>query len=429
MNLSLAAECFERAKKYIPGGVNSPVRAFKSVGGTPPFINRASGSTVNDVDGNTYVDYVGSWGPAIVGHAHPEVVEAVQRSASNGLTFGAPTEQESELAELICDAFPAMDMVRFVSSGTEACMTAIRLARAFTGKEKILKFDGCYHGHADSLLVKAGSGVATLGLPDSPGVPSGATAATLSAPFNDIGFVEAVFAEHGDDIAAIILEPIAGNAGFIMPNEGFLPGLRQICDRHQALLIFDEVMTGFRLAWGGYQNTVGIEPDITTLAKVIGGGLPLAAYGGRRQIMEMVAPQGPMYQAGTLSGNPLSVAAGFTTLKVLQRPGQYELLAKKTQRLVTGLKQAAVEADVAVQCNGLSGMFGLFFNLSEVKNFEDAKKSNTFLFQQYFRDMLNRGFYLAPSPFESGFISLAHSDEQIDSTLAGAREVFKELPR
>lgn len=427
MKIDRSIELYNKALTYIPGGVNSPVRAFKAVGGNPLFIKEAKGSKIVDVDGNEYIDYVGSFGPAIVGHAHPEVVASVTEVAQKGLSFGAPTERETDLAQLICSAFPSMDQIRFVSSGTEACMSAIRLARAYTKREKIIKFTGNYHGHADMLLAKAGSGVATFGLPDSAGVLKGAVEKTLTAPYNDLSAVTALCREHHNNIAAIILEPIVGNAGFIRPDENFLHGLRELCYEIKALLIFDEVMTGFRVAWGGYQNVVAIEPDLTTLGKVIGGGLPLAAYGGRAEIMSLVAPLGPMYQAGTLSGNPLAVTAGLKTLEILNRSGSYKYLNEITHMFVSKLGEVAAKNDIPLQIDGFCGMFGAFFSESAVKNFEDAQKSNTLLFQQYFQHMLTRGIYLAPSAFEAGFVSLAHTKTDIETTIGHADEVFRNL--
>lgn len=411
----------------MPGGVSSPVRAFKSVGGQPIVFDRVKGAYIQDVDGNEYIDYVGTWGPAICGHAHPEVIAALHEALDKGTSFGAPCLQENTLAEMVIDAVPSIEMVRFVNSGTEACMSVLRLMRAFTGREKIIKFEGCYHGHADMFLVKAGSGVATLGLPDSPGVPKTTTNNTLTAPYNDLEAVKSLFLENPDSIAGVILEPVVGNAGFIVPDAGFLEGLRELTGEYGALLVFDEVMTGFRVAYGGAQERFGITPDLTTLGKVIGGGLPVGAYGGRAEIMAMVAPAGPMYQAGTLSGNPLAMTAGIKTLELLQRPGSYEYLDKITKRLSEGLLQIAKETGHAVYGGSIGGMFGLFFTGDPVHNYEDAKKSDLVKFSRFHQGMLERGVYLAPSQFEAGFTSLAHSDAEIDRTLAAAREVLSGL--
>ncbi|MBD1924410.1 glutamate-1-semialdehyde 2,1-aminomutase [Microcoleus sp. FACHB-831] len=420
-------EIFAAAQKLMPGGVSSPVRAFKSVGGQPIVFDRVKGAYVWDVDGNQYIDYVGSWGPAICGHAHPEVINALHEALEKGTSFGAPSYLENVLAEMVIDAVPSIEMVRFVSSGTEACMAVIRLMRAFTGRDKIIKFSGCYHGHADMLLVQAGSGVATLGLPDSPGVPKGVTANTLTAPYNDLEAVKSLFEANPGEIAGVMLEPVVGNAGFIPPDGGFLEGLRVITQEHGALLVFDEVMTGFRIAYGGCQERFGVTPDLTTLGKVIGGGLPVGAYGGRREIMSMVAPAGPMYQAGTLSGNPLAMTAGIKTLELLQKAGTYEYLDKITKKLSNGLLQVAKETGHAACGGQISGMFGLFFTAGPVRNYEDAKKSDSSKFSRFHRGMLERGIYLAPSQFEAGFTSLAHTEEDIDRTLAAAREVMSSL--
>ncbi|GCA73654.1 glutamate-1-semialdehyde 2,1-aminomutase [Microcystis aeruginosa NIES-2520] len=411
----------------MPGGVSSPVRAFKSVGGQPIVFESVKGAYIRDVDGNEYIDYVGTWGPAICGHAHPEVIAALHESLDKGTSFGAPCVQENILAEMVIDAVPSIEMVRFVNSGTEACMSVLRLMRAFTGRDKIIKFEGCYHGHADMFLVKAGSGVATLGLPDSPGVPKTTTNNTLTAPYNDLEAVKALFVENPDSIAGVILEPVVGNAGFIVPDAGFLEGLRELTKEYGSLLMFDEVMTGFRIAYGGAQEKFGITPDLTTLGKVIGGGLPVGAYGGRADIMAMVAPAGPMYQAGTLSGNPLAMTAGIKTLELLQRPGTYEYLDKVTKSLTEGLLKVARDAGHSVSGGHISAMFGMFFTGTPVHNYEDAKKADVAKFGRFHRGMLERGVYLAPSQFEAGFTSLAHTEADIERTLAAAQEVLESL--
>lgn len=420
-------EIFAAAQKLMPGGVSSPVRAFKSVGGQPLVFDHVKGAYIWDVDGNQYIDYVGTWGPAICGHAHPDVIAALHEALEKGTSFGAPSLQENILAEMVIDAVPSIEMVRFVNSGTEACMSVLRLMRAFTGREKIIKFEGCYHGHADMFLVKAGSGVATLGLPDSPGVPKTTTSQTLTAPYNDLEAVKALFAENPDEIAGVILEPVVGNSGFIVPDAGFLEGLRELTHDYGALLVFDEVMTGFRIAYGGAQAKFGITPDLTTLGKVIGGGLPVGAYGGRKDIMAMVAPSGPMYQAGTLSGNPLAMTAGIKTLELLQKPGVYDYLENITSKLAKGLLKVAQETGHAVYGGSISAMFGLFFTGDSVHNYEDAKKSDLAKFGRFHRGMLEKGIYLAPSQFEAGFTSLAHTEEDIQRTLNAAHEVLGSL--
>jgi len=406
----------------MPGGVSSPVRAFKSVGGNPVVFDRVKGAYAWDVDNNKYIDYILSWGPAILGHADDEVLANLKQQLAKGTSFGAPCALENELAKLVIDAVPSVDMVRFTNSGTEACMGMLRLARAFTGREKIIKFEGCYHGHADSFLVQAGSGIATLGLPDSPGVPAGATASTLCAQYNDLASVEALLKEN--EVAAVVLEPVVGNSGFIVPSKEFLVGLRELTSKYGALLVFDEVMTGFRVAYGGAQSYFGVTPDITTMGKVIGGGLPVGAYGGRKDIMEMVAPAGPMYQAGTLSGNPLAMVAGITTLKRLKQPGTYEYLDRITGRLVNGLIEAGKAAGHPMCGGHVNGMFGFFFCEGPVRNFADAKKSDGEKFGRWHRMMLERGVYFAPSQFEAAFTSLAHTEEDVDRTIEIAKEVF-----
>lgn len=420
-------EIFSAAQKIMPGGVSSPVRAFKSVGGQPIVFDRVKGAYIWDVDGNQYIDYVGTWGPAICGHAHPEVIAALHEALEKGTSFGAPCVLENVLAEMVIDAVPSIEMVRFVNSGTEACMSVLRLMRAFTGREKIIKFEGCYHGHADMFLVKAGSGVATLGLPDSPGVPKNVTANTLTAPYNDLEAVKKLFSENPGQIAGIILEAVVGNSGFIPPDAGFLEGLRMLTEENGALLVFDEVMTGFRIAYGGAQEKFGVTPDLTTLGKIIGGGLPVGAYGGRQDIMTMVAPAGPMYQAGTLSGNPLAMTAGIKTLELLQKPGTYEYLDQITKKLSNGLLEIAKETGHAACGGQISGMFGFFFTEGPVHNYDDAKKSDLAKFGRFHRGMLERGIYLAPSQFEAGFTSFVHTEEDIDKTLAAAREVLSGL--
>mmetsp|Transcript_1034 Transcript_1034/g.2359 ORF Transcript_1034/g.2359 Transcript_1034/m.2359 type:complete len:478 (-) Transcript_1034:33-1466(-) len=418
---------FKEAQDLLPGGVNSPVRAFKSVGGQPIVFDKVKGAYAFDADGNKFVDYVGSWGPAIVGHANDEVNDALKAAIENGSSFGAPCELENTMAKMVIDRVPSVEMVRFVSSGTEACLSVLRLMRAYTGKEKIIKFSGCYHGHADSFLVQAGSGVATLGLPDSPGVPSSATASTLVCQYNNLDDVKSVFAANKGEIAGVILEPVVGNSGFIPPTQEFLEGLREVTKAEDSLLCFDEVMTGFRIAKGCAQEYFGITPDLTTMGKVIGGGLPVGAYGGRKDIMQQVAPAGPMYQAGTLSGNPLAMTAGMKTLEILGRPGAYEQLEERTSRLISGIMDAAKEAGHDVTGGSISGMFGFFFTKGPVNNFEDAAKSDADKFGRWHRGMLEQGVYLAPSMYEAGFTSLAHSEEDIDFTINAAKEVFKTL--
>ena len=417
---------FARAVDLIPGGVNSPVRAFRGVGGTPRFIKSARGATITDVDGKTYIDYVGSWGPTILGHADEEVVAALQRAAANGTSFGAPTELEIELAQEVIDAVPSIEMVRMVSSGTEATMSAIRLARGVTGRTRIIKFEGCYHGHGDSLLVKAGSGVATLGLPDSPGVPAVLAENTITLPFNDTRALEQAFGEYAD-IAAVIIEPVVGNMGCVPPQPGYLETVRRITNQHCALLIFDEVMTGFRLARGGAQERYNIKPDITTLGKIIGGGLPVGAYGGPRELMNNVAPAGPVYQAGTLSGNPLSMTAGLVTLRRLRDETVYERLEKSSQRLCDGLADAAREAGVTTVTNRVGSMWTSFFTGEPVTDWTTANKCSRETYGRFFHAMLDAGVYLAPSQFEAAFVSLAHTDEIIEQTIEAARQAFARI--
>jgi len=418
---------YDRALNVIPGGVNSPVRACKSVGTKPVFINRAEGCMIFDEDGNGYIDYIGSWGPMILGHRHPAVVEALSSVLKKGTSFGAPTELEIKLAEMLIDAVPSMDMVRMVNSGTEATMSAIRLARGFTKRDTIIKFDGCYHGHADSLLVEAGSGVATLSIPGSPGVPKSFVAHTLSLPYNDIDSVSEVMKTQGEKIACIIVEPVAGNMGLVTPVNGFLQKLRELTEKSDSLLIFDEVMTGFRVSYGGAQAIYGISPDLTCLGKIIGGGLPVGAYGGRRDIMEHIAPQGPVYQAGTLSGNPLAMAAGIATLTQLNTPDFYEALDEKTERLAAGLKRASEKAGINVKLARAGSMLGLFFTDIDVMNFEDAKTSDLKMFSDYYKGMLREGIYLAPSQFEALFVSAAHDTAHIDKTIQAAEKVMEGL--
>jgi glutamate-1-semialdehyde 2,1-aminomutase len=417
-------QLFEQSQRLIPGGVNSPVRAFRSVGGTPVFFKKGAGSRLWDEDDKEYIDYVGSWGPMILGHAHPEVIAAVQKSAENSLSFGAPTALELEMAELITEIVPSMEQVRLVSSGTEATMSAIRLARGYTGRSKILKFEGCYHGHADSLLVKAGSGALTFGQPSSAGVPPELAAHTLTLPYNDNAAVESLFAQIGDEIACVIVEPVVGNMNLIVPQNGFLQVLRDQCTKHGAVLIFDEVMTGFRVALGGAQALYNITPDLTTLGKVIGGGLPVGAFGGRKDIMNCLAPLGPVYQAGTLSGNPVAVSAGLATLRLIQAPGFHERLSAQTAKLVQGLVAVAKEAGVAFSAQHVGGMFGIYFSAVCPTSFDAVMRSDKEAFNRFFHGMLDEGVYLAPSAFEAGFVSAAHTDEDIEKTLVAARKVF-----
>lgn len=424
-----SAAAYERAQNVMPGGVNSPVRAFRAVGGTPLFVESGRGSRFMDIDGNHYVDYVLSWGPLILGHAHPKVVEATVDALRKGTSFGAPTIAETTLAELITSRVPGVEMARLVSSGTEATMSALRLARAATGRDKIIKFAGCYHGHADMLLVQAGSGVATFGLPDSPGVPKGATQDTLVATYNDPSSVDVLFDAHGDDIAAIIVEPVAGNMGIVQPEEGFLESLRETASKHGALLIFDEVMTGFRVAPGGAVERYGVDPDLVTFGKVVGGGFPLAAYAGKREIMEHVAPAGSMYQAGTLSGNPVATAAGIATLEVLGEPGEWDAAAARGAQLVEGLRTAALDAGVPVQADSVGTMAGIFFKDSPVTNYDESAANDGNRYTAFFQGMLERGHYFAPSRFEALFLSSAHTEEDVAKTIDAAAEVMQGIAR
>jgi glutamate-1-semialdehyde 2,1-aminomutase len=427
MNTTKSSALFARAKELIPGGVNSPVRAFRSVGADPLFITSSAGCRITDADNNTFIDYVGSWGPMILGHCHPQVVKAVQDAAANGSSFGAPTELEITLAEMVIAAVPSIEMVRMVSSGTEATMSAIRLARGYTGRDNILKFSGCYHGHADSLLVKAGSGAATFGVPDSPGVPKDFAKHTLTARFNDLKSVRTLFAENKGQIACIIVEPVAGNMGTVPPQDGFLEGLRTICTEEGAILIFDEVMSGFRVAYGGAQELYGVTPDMTTLGKIIGGGLPVGAFGGRKEIMAQLSPSGGVYQAGTLSGNPLAMSAGIATLKLLQRPGFYADLEKKSAYLADGIAAAAKDAGYPLYSTRVGSMVCAFFTKGEVQDWDTAALCDTQAFAKYFRSMLEQGIYLAPSQFETGFVSIAHEQADLEKTIAAARKAFKAL--
>lgn len=429
MNFNKSITAFQEAQKHIPGGVNSPVRSFGSVGGNPPFIAKASGSKVTDIDGNEYIDYVGSWGPMILGHAHPAVMKAIQETAALGTSFGAPTELETEMAQLIKRLVPSIDKVRMVNSGTEATMSALRLARGYTGRNLVVKFEGCYHGHNDSFLIQAGSGALTFGTPNTPGVTEGTARDTLSAQFNDLASVEQLFDKHKNQIAAVILEPITGNMGVIVPEREFIEGLRKLCDQNNTVLIFDEVMTGFRLGKGGAQELLGITPDLTTFGKIIGGGLPVGAYGGKREIMDMLAPKGPVYQAGTLSGNPLAMAAGITTLRLLdETPDFYENLEKSSALLEEGLQNNLKELQFDGVINRVGSMFTLFFTKeNSVNSFADVKKCDTTLFAEYFRLSLESGIYLAPSQYEAGFVSAAHTNEDIEKTVEASYMAIKKL--
>lgn len=425
--MSTMSEQFEAAKNHIPGGVNSPVRAFKSVGGDPVFIQKAQGAIITDTQGTEYIDYVGSWGPMVLGHAHPEVIQAVKVAADSGLSFGAPTLIETQMADKICEIMPSIEMVRMVSSGTEATMSAIRLARGYTGRDKIIKFEGCYHGHSDSLLVKAGSGALTLGVPDSPGVPASLAEHTITLPYNDLNAITETFSQIGDEIACVIIEPVAGNMNCIPPVDGYLQGIRELCTNNKAVLIFDEVMTGFRVSLSGAQGFYGITPDLTTLGKVIGGGMPVGAFGGKREIMEYIAPLGPVYQAGTLSGNPIAMAAGLKTLELISTHGFYKVLENKVTYLVTGILDAAKDAGVAMTANHVGGMFGLFFSDQQVSTFKQATECNADQFKAFFHGMLEQGIYLAPSAYETGFVSSAHALEDLDKTIKAASTVLKNL--
>jgi len=421
-------DLFLQAQRYIPGGVNSPVRAFRGVGGDPVFFKHSEGAYLVDEDDKRYIDYVASWGPMIVGHQHPQVLRAVQDIVAQGIGYGAPTALETEMAKLVCDIVPSVEMVRMVNSGTEATMSAIRLARGYTGRDKLIKFEGCYHGHSDSLLVKAGSGALTLGVPTSPGVPAALAEHTITLDYNNIEQVREVFAQIGDQVACVIVEPVAGNMNCVPPVAGFLEALRECCDKFGAVLIFDEVMTGFRVALGGAQQYYGITPDLTTLGKVIGGGLPVGAFGGKKAIMEKIAPLGPVYQAGTLSGNPVSMAAGLATLKLISVPGFHERLTQQTSKLCEGLRQRARDAGIALTTNQVGGMFGLFFTeANSVNSFKQVTACNVERFKQFFHGMLDQGVYLAPSAFEAGFVSAAHTDKEINATLDAAQHVFASL--
>lgn len=429
MGISNSEKLFSRALQVIPGGVNSPVRACKSVNSEPLFIDHADGCMIFDADGNGYIDYIGSWGPMILGHRHPAVMEAISRVLERGTSYGAPTDLEVELAELIIEAVPSVEMIRMVNSGTEATMSAIRLARGVTGRDAIVKFDGCYHGHADSLLVEAGSGVATLGIPGSPGVPRSFVAHTLSLPYNDIDCIKTVMADRGEEVACIIVEPVAGNMGVVPPVDGFLETLRKLTREAGSLLIFDEVMTGFRIAYGGAQSLYGISPDITCLGKIIGGGLPVGAYGGKREILEHMAPQGPVYQAGTLSGNPLAMAAGIATIKQLKTPGFYDVLDKKSERLASGITEMVKKAGISATAERVGSMMGLFFTARDVKNFDDAKTCDLEMFSAFYKGMRQKGIYIAPSQFEALFVSASHEMKHIEATITAVEEVLTGLRR
>jgi glutamate-1-semialdehyde 2,1-aminomutase len=429
MNFSKSQSLYERALKIIPGGVNSPVRACKSVGADPLFIDRADGCLIYDADGNRFIDYIGSWGPMILGHRHPAVLEAIHAVLDRGTSFGAPTDLENQLAEMVIDAVASVDLVRMVNSGTEATMSAIRLARGVTGRDLVIKFDGCYHGHADTLLVAAGSGVATLGIPGSPGVPEDVAKHTLSLPFNDIEALERVMDEKGDQVACVIIEPVAGNMGLVPPAAGYLESLRAMTEKHGVILIFDEVMTGFRVAYGGAQTLYGITPDLTCFGKVIGGGLPVGAYGGKKEIMSQIAPQGSVYQAGTLSGNPIAMIAGIATLEQLKKDGVYESLAEKSNRLAAGLAEAAQKAGISARVDHVGSMLGMFFTDQDVTDFESAKTCDLARFSAFYQGMRQAGIYIAPSQFEVLFLSAAHTDEHIDATINAAQQVLEKLNR
>lgn len=430
LTLHKSVEAFAEAKQHIPGGVNSPVRSFRGVGGTPPFIAKAAGSRLYDIDGNQYIDYIGSWGPMILGHAHPAVTEALIQAVSRGTSYGAPTTLETELSKLVKQAVPSMELVRMVNSGTEATMSVLRLARAYTKRSKIVKFIGCYHGHHDSLLVKAGSGATTLGVPDSPGVPESVASGTLSVNYNDITALADVFKKHGEDIAAVIIEPVAGNMGMVLPKEGYLAAVRQLTQDYGTLLIFDEVMTGFRVAYNGAQSVFGVKPDLTCLGKIIGGGLPVGAYGGRQDIMEWISPAGPVYQAGTLSGNPLAMTAGITTLTILsQTPNLYITLARKTAALCEGIRAQGEKLGFQLQYHQLGAMFGMFFTDKPVYDYDSAKQSDIGAFNTFYHAMLEKGVYLAPSQFEAGFMSAAHSEADIAATIAASAYAFGKVAK
>jgi len=420
-----SARLFEEAKRFIPGGVNSPVRAFKAVGGTPPFIERARGARVWDVDGNEYIDYVASWGPMILGHAHPQVIEAVKEAAEKGTSYGAPTAPEVEMARMICSALPSVEMVRMVNSGTEAVMSAIRLARAFTGRDKVVKFAGCYHGHADGLLVRAGSGATTLGVPDSPGVPEGYASLTLIAPYNDLEALRALMKEHRGEVACVVVEPVAGNMGVVPPEEGFLEGLRRVCDEEGCLLIFDEVITGFRVGWSGGQGLYGVRPDLTCLGKIIGGGFPVGAFGGRREVMERLAPVGDVYQAGTLSGNPVAMAAGLKTLQILKEKDPYGRLDEMTSYLCEEASKIARSLGLDLFFSRVGSMFTVFFTPGPVRDYESARRSDIAAYSRYFWTLLREGIYVAPSQFEAAFLSTAHTEQDLSKTLEALRKAFR----